>query len=193
MALDKSIIENARFGGKKDKYDAADVDTFLEKLALQVEVEGERMVMLEKQVKQYKETESSLASALVFAEENSKRIIKEAEERAAAIVRDAEDNADEYEKKLQASFEQQRNKLISEINALRVFYDEYRKAILKDLEGFLQKFETQSAASDVWADRPESLDEDLANRRPPSIDLNEILSNLPETDSELKEMINGLI
>ena len=40
---------------------------------------------------------------------------------------------------------------------------------------------------------PESLDEDLANRRPPSIDLNEILSNLPETDSELKEMINGLI
>ncbi len=193
MALDKSIIENARFGGKKDKYDAADVDTFLEKLALQVEVEGERMVMLEKQVKQYKETESSLASALVFAEENSKRIIKEAEERAAAIVRDAEDNADEYEKKLQASFEQQRNKLISEINALRVFYDEYRKAIQKDLESFLQKFETQSAALGVWEDRPESLDEDLANRRPPSIDLNEILSNLPETDSELKEMINGLI
>lgn len=193
MAFDKSIIENARFGGKKDKYNAADVDAFLEKLAIHVEVEGEHMAELEKRVKQYRETESSLASALVFAEENSKRIIVEAEMRAAAIMKEAEENADDYERKLQESFEQQRSKLVSEISALKTFCDNYRRAVKKDLEQHLQKFEAQNEAVEAWDSKPEGMGESFDNRPTSAIDLNEILSNLPETDSELKEMINGLI
>ena len=83
--------------------------------------------------------------------------------------------------------------MIKQIQSLKNFKERYHHAIERDVVDVLSRISSLES-NKVWNDLSEEmrreygLDEAYAG-----IDLNEIIKDLPETDSELKQMIEGLL
>jgi hypothetical protein len=124
-------------------------------------------------------------------------------------------NAEESAKKLRAGIEaeehlyreryaKEREGIINQIERLRGFFALYKNAILEDIEKFKQKFTEEQTSDNVWQEKPEEVRDQAAvkeneqTQQPgdetgEKFDLSDILKNLPESDSELKAMIDELI
>ncbi len=203
MDLTREYISSKTFTQKKGKYDAAPVDEFMRTVADGVE---ELSVELEKTragLAKYKEMEASMIAALVSAQRTADSLTAEAKQKADAMVEDAkaqaamiQKTAAEEEAALRTRFEEERSELAAELVALHKFREEYVAAVKKETEEFLEQFENQPA-DELWARRPAAVDavktEQVKSGTLGGLDINEILKNLPQSDSDLKAMIDELI
>ena len=181
MELTKAYIDMAKFEQKRGRYDAQEVDAFLDGMAAEAERLQKELKEAKEQLEKYRSMEGALASVMVTAEANAKKveeeaakeeILSQAEEEAAKV----RDSIAEQEASLREQYQNQKDALIEEVEKLSQFSKEYRSAMREKLEGLLEQFQDSPAQQESGG-----------------IDLGDILKNLPETDSELKAMIDELI
>ncbi len=183
MELTKAYIDMAKFEQKRGRYDAQEVDAFLDGMAAEAERLQKELKETKEQLEKYRSMEGALASVMVTAEANAKKVEEEAAKKAEEILSQAEEEAAkvrdsiaEQEASLREQYQNQKDALIEEVEKLSQFSKEYRSAMREKLEGLL-----------------EQLQDSPAQQESGGIDLGDILKNLPETDSELKAMIDELI
>ena len=205
MELTKQIIEDKKFSGKRGKYESVEVDRFLAEVASGVDSLSKQNDTMRAEIEKYKAMESSLAQAMVTAENSAATILQDANTRASVIEKDAtaeastlveeanaraamiKEAAEEEAAEIRKGFEDEKKKLSEELAELRAFVATYKEAIKKDLDNFATRLDDMEAAK-AWEERPEGVDD-----KEEMLDLNDILKDLPESDSELKAMIDELI
>jgi len=200
MELSREYVNGIKSTQKKGKYDASQLDSYLNSIIDGIERQKNEVEALRAELKKYKEMEASLASALISAQRTADTLIKDAEKKAADLIADAKINVEDSKRSIRREEESIRERykkehadLISQIYDLKAFRDEYAAALQNDLDGFSEKLATLTT-DHVWEDRPVSVEEQPKETEPDaSFDINEILKNLPESDSDLKAMIDKLI
>ena len=185
MELTKAYIQTVKFEQKRGRYDAQEVDVFLDKIAAEAEQLQSELRKAREQLEKYRSMETALTSVMVTAEANAKKVEESASQRAAGIVAEAQAEADrvrgaivEQEASLKAQYEAERKALLEDVEKLKKFSGEYRRALREKLQGLLDQLQDTPAQQEALEG---------------GIDLGDILKNLPETDSELKAMIDELI
>ena len=185
MELTKAYIHTVKFEQKRGRYDAQEVDAFLERIAAEAERLQAELKDTKQQLEKYRSMETALTSVMVTAEANAKKVEEDAVHRAAGIVAEAQAEADrvrgaivDQETSLKAQYEAERTALTEDVEKLRKFAGQYRSALREKIQSFLEQLQEPSI-------KQEALEG--------GIDLSDILKNLPETDSELKAMIDELI
>ncbi len=151
------------------------------------------------------------------AENEASEVISSAEEQAERILKEAREQADIQCSQLEA----QRDELIEKVKALKDFVETYKKCILMDMEnhrdafeqGFLseatyqkiedelpkeeedadEQEETVEEPSDIATEQLDEVSAQLDTGNMESIDLSEIVNNLPNADDELKKLIDDII
>lgn len=210
MKLTKEYIRDVKFERSKKGYSTDQVDDFLDLVSTEHDELREQIEKSKSELEKYRNMEATLTNVLVSAENNAKKVEEEAHVRAAAIVSNAEESA----KKLRASIEaeeylyrekyaKEREEIIKQIERLRGFFALYKNAVLEDIERFKQKFTEEQSSDKVWEEKPAEINEQAAKESEQTqqpgdetgekFDLSDILKNLPESDSELKAMIDELI
>ncbi|MBQ9942718.1 MAG: DivIVA domain-containing protein [Christensenellaceae bacterium] len=201
-------IKEVKFDREKKGYSTVQVDEFLDKLR-------EEFLGLEKQLEtanaeleKYRGMEQTLTSVLVTARDNAKKMEDDAKAKAEAVVSEAEEEAKRLRLDIEADAydfrqkkEQEKQATAKGVADLRAFYEEYRAAIAADLAAFGAKLEELKLVEETWQQRPEMVEalpenpaaEEAQPADGPAFDMGDILKNLPETDSELKAMIEELI
>lgn len=93
-------IQKQEFGVKMRGYNADEVDDFLdlvgadyEKLYRENKEMKEKILILNKSIEEYKNIETSLRNALLYAQNTAEDMKKSASEKAEIIVKEAEDKA----------------------------------------------------------------------------------------------------
>ena len=218
--ITKEKIVNARFGRKGKGYDVVDVDRFLDELASDVEkLEAERQKEAEEREKM-KQSEQAVAQALLIAQSTAQKIQSDAEKKAAEILAQAEKEAEDLKVRTEAEIliARQRSEaecatLIKRIKELREYSETYREAILKDMDaqreaflaGFLSDALIEDAPSleesapelpEVQQEKAAEQDEsksELETGDMGTINLQDIISSLPQTDTELKALIDEIM
>ena len=185
MELTKAYIHTVKFEQKRGRYDAQEVDRFLDQAAEEAERLQQELKQNKEQLEKYRSMETALTSVMVTAEANAKKVEEQAAQKAAEIVAEAQAEADkvrgaiaEQETALKAQYEAECTALLNEVEKLRRFSTEYRSALREKLQEFMDQLQ----------DSPAQQGDSQAG-----IDLGDILKNLPETDSELKAMIDELL
>lgn len=144
-------IQNKEFGREFRGYSMQEVDEFLnlvidgyERLYKENMEAKDSITKLNESLKQYKNLESTLQSALVVAQSASEQVQKNAEEKAENIVADANNRAKEI---IANSFEEVK-KLEYRYEELKRSIDVYRAkmtALLESQLGILKKVETSDS------------------------------------------------
>lgn len=209
----KEDILSKQFNVAKKGYDVHEVDNYLDEIAQEVSVSAATLEELEK----FRAIEKQLSSALIVAQstaadmkENAKKesdnILATAEEQAKRILEEARNQADICISELTSEKEQ----LIEEVKKLKEFVDTYKECILKDMENhreaFNQAFLSEATYAQIEDELPEESveeetdleeqaqeKEELDTGTMESIDLSEIVNNLPNADDELKALIDDIV
>ena len=210
MGFSVDEIGNARFDVSRRGYDAEQVDEFMGKMAEEAKKMAEERANLETQIAKYREMESTLTNVLISAENNAKRLVADAQLRADAMKEDAnrealrikqeaQTQADDY----RSQKEQECQDLALQIQELQEFAQSYKQAILEDMDAMRSKLEGENKADAILEQKPETVElfaqqaaaKEVSAEVQPAKDfeLGDILKNLPETDGELKAMIDELI
>lgn len=144
-------IQNKEFGREFRGYSMQEVDEFLnlvidgyERLYKENMEAKDSITKLQESLKQYKNLENTLQSALVVAQSASEQVQKNAEEKAENIIADANNKAKEI---ISNSFEEVK-KLEYRYEELKRSVDVYRAkmtALLESQLGILKKVETSDA------------------------------------------------
>ena len=144
-------IQNKEFGREFRGYSMQEVDEFLnlvidgyERLYKENMEAKDSITKLQESLKQYKNLENTLQSALVVAQSASEQVQKNAEEKAENIIADANNKAKEI---VANSFEEVK-KLEYRYEELKRSIDVYRAkmtALLESQLGILKKVETSDA------------------------------------------------
>ena len=144
-------IQNKEFGREFRGYSMQEVDEFLnlvidgyERLYKENMEAKDSITKLQESLKQYKNLENTLQSALVVAQSASEQVQKNAEEKAENIIADANNKAKEI---VANSFEEIK-KLEYRYEELKRSVDVYRAkmtALLESQLGILKKVETSDA------------------------------------------------
>ena len=144
-------IQNKEFGREFRGYSMQEVDEFLnlvidgyERLYKENMEAKDSITKLQESLKQYKNLENTLQSALVVAQSASEQVQKNAEEKAENIIADANNKAKEM---VANSFEEVK-KLEYRYEELKRSVDVYRAkmtALLESQLGILKKVETSDA------------------------------------------------
>lgn len=144
-------IQNKEFGREFRGYSMQEVDEFLnlvidgyERLYKENMEAKDSITKLQESLKQYKNLENTLQSALVVAQSASEQVQKNAEEKAENIIADANNKAKEI---VANSFEEVK-KLEYRYEELKRSVDVYRAkmtALLESQLGILKKVETSDA------------------------------------------------
>lgn len=144
-------IQNKEFGREFRGYSMQEVDEFLnlvidgyERLYKENMEAKDSITKLQESLKQYKNLENTLQSALVVAQSASEQVQKNAEEKAENIIADANNKAKEI---IANSFEEVK-KLEYRYEELKRSVDVYRAkmtALLESQLGILKKVETSDA------------------------------------------------
>ena len=185
MELTKAYIGTVKFDQKRGRYDASEVDNFLDKVALEAERLQAELKDSKAQLEKYRSMESALTSVMVTAEANAKKIEADANQRAAGIVAEAQAEADRVrgeivaqEASLREQYSREQAELLEQVEKLTAFARDYKSALRGKIAAFLEELQDSPTQQEIAAG---------------GIDLSDILKNLPETDSELKAMIDELI
>lgn len=227
--LSKDKIINVKFNRARKGYDIEQVDTFLDDIVADLEViERERQADAERMVK-VEESENALAQALLIAQKTANDLELRAKEQADQLVSDAQVQADEIINtakveayNIRAKYEQEIAELKEELERIRAFAENYKTAVLTDMdrhkEAFINGFASEAlfAASEyaeceeeeeemvegevleeveLPAEEAEQAEEteELQTENIGTINLDDILQGLPENDVELKALIDEIM
>jgi len=210
--LTSNDIRTVQFARKGKGYELAEVDAFMNTLYVEYAALENRLAAAEAEVARVKSIEASISSVLVDAENTATAKINEAEEEAQAMIEsakkqseaimaDAKSRAANYEEESKAQYAE----LTAQIDELKAFKDDYSKAIISDLDEMKKAFEDRFAEDTMYDERPcaeepeeaEALAEPEAPEAEEEVqgefDINDILKDLPESETELRKMIDELL
>lgn len=211
MVLNKEAIHEKKFHQAKRGYSEQEVDAFLDELAEAVEAQERQIQAEREELAKFRSMEKDLANALVMAQNTAKSLEEDARVRANATVLQAQTQAEQLrlqaEEELIAAREQyqgEKDALLERLSQLRTFVETYQEHIQLDMKNQLAAFEQSFLSEATWENAPEEAKEAeqpaeeaeqpaLADEHIPSIDLGEIMKNLPNTDVELKALIDEII
>jgi len=202
-------IKNVQFARKGKGYEAAPVDAFVNTVYAEFAALEARLAEAEAEVVRVRSIEASISSVLVDAENTATAKINEAEEQAQAmidsaaaqseaIIADAKARAASYEEESKAQYAE----LASQVEELKAFRDDYGKAVLADIDEMKKAFEDRFMADPMYEERPfeeEPEEEPVPEEEQPEeevqgeFDINDILKDLPESETELRKMIDELL
>lgn len=196
----KEYISKIEFDCKWGRYDAKQVDDFISNLQQRLEGLQKEMETLKEENARYAGQSASMAAAMIRAEETSNSLLEQAKAEAEEIRENAKREGEEFVKSMydrqsdmESEYRTQKEQLISEVATLKSFKEQYQKAIEKDVVELLGKI-TKLNSDEALRTLPEELRSDAAmGEAYEGLDLNEIIKDLPETDHELKAMIEGLL
>ena len=203
-------IKNMQFARKGKGYELAQVDAFMDTVYAEYSALENRLAEAEAEVARVKNIEASISNVLVDAENTATAKISEAEEQAQAmiesaakqseaIIADAKARAANYAEESKAKYAD----LTAQVEELKAFKDDYSKAIISDMDEMKKAFEDRFVADTMYDERPcaEAIEEshEAAEERQNSeelageFDINDILKDLPESETELRKMIDELL
>lgn len=196
----KAYISNIEFDCKRGKYDARQVDEFIASVLQQVEALQKEMEALKEANARYESQSTSMAAAMITAEKNCASMLEQARAEADEIRAAAKKEGDDFVKSMydrqsdmENEYQAQKEKLISEVASLKSFKEKYHHAVERDVIDVLSKISGMDS-NKVWNELPEELRREYGlDDVYEGLDLNEIIKDLPETDHELKAMIEDLL
>ncbi len=215
--IKKEDVLAKQFNVVKKGYDVHEVDAFLDEIAEKSAVTAEALAELDK----FRSIEKQLSSALIMAQSTAASIREKAETECVEKLASAEEQSQRIleEARKQADIrlselESEKENLVNEIKALKEFIDTYKECILKDMENHREAFnqaflsdatyaqiEDQFPVEEVEEEEAEEATEEIPEEEKPeldtgdmeSIDLSEIVNNLPNADDELKALIDDIV
>lgn len=196
----KAYISNIEFDCKRGKYDARQVDEFIASVLQQVEALQKEMEALKEANARYESQSTSMAAAMITAEKNCASMLDQARTEADEIRAAAKKEGDDFVKSMydrqsdmENEYQAQKEKLIAEVASLKSFKEKYHHAVERDVIDVLSKISGMDS-NKVWNELPEELRREYGlDDVYEGLDLNEIIKDLPETDHELKAMIEDLL
>ena len=196
----KAYISNIEFDCKRGKYDARQVDEFIASVLQQVEALQKEMEALKEANARYESQSTSMAAAMITAEKNCASMLDQARAEADEIRAAAKKEGDYFVKSMydrqsdmENEYQAQKEKLIAEVASLKSFKEKYHHAVERDVIDVLSKISGMDS-NKVWNELPEELRREYGlDDVYEGLDLNEIIKDLPETDHELKAMIEDLL
>lgn len=196
----KAYISNIEFDCKRGKYDARQVDEFIASVLQQVEALQKEMEALKEANVRYESQSASMAAAMITAEKNCASMLEQARAEADEIRAAAKKEGDDFVKSMydrqsdmENEYQAQKEKLIAEVASLKSFKEKYHHAVERDVIDVLSKISGMDS-NKVWNELPEELRREYGlDDVYEGLDLNEIIKDLPETDHELKAMIEDLL
>ncbi len=196
----KAYISNIEFDCKRGKYDARQVDEFIAFVLQQVEALQKEMEALKEANARYESQSTSMAAAMITAEKNCASMLDQARAEADEIRAAAKKEGDDFVKSMydrqsdmENEYQAQKEKLIAEVASLKSFKEKYHHAVERDVIDVLSKISGMDS-NKVWNELPEELRREYGlDDVYEGLDLNEIIKDLPETDHELKAMIEDLL
>ena len=196
----KAYISNIEFDCKRGKYDARQVDEFIASVLQQVEALQKEMEALKEANARYESQSTSMAAAKITAEKNCAYMLDQARAEADEIRAAAKKEGDDFVKSMydrqsdmENEYQAQKEKLIAEVASLKSFKEKYHHAVERDVIDVLSKISGMDS-NKVWNELPEELRREYGlDDVYEGLDLNEIIKDLPETDHELKAMIEDLL
>lgn len=196
----KAYISNIEFDCKRGKYDARQVDEFIASVLQQVEALQKEMEALKEANARYESQSTSMAAAMITAEKNCAYMLEQARAEADEIRAAAKKEGDDFVKSMydrqsdmENEYQAQKEKLIAEVASLKSFKEKYHHAVERDVIDVLSKISGMDS-NKVWNELPEELRREYGlDDVYEGLDLNEIIKDLPETDHELKAMIEDLL
>ncbi len=196
----KAYISNIEFDCKRGKYDARQVDEFIASVLQQVEALQKEMEALKEANARYESQSTSMAAAMITAEKNCASMLDQARAEADEIRAAAKKEGDDFVKSMydrqsdmENEYQAQKEKLIAEVASLKSFKEKYHHAVERDVIDVLSKISGMDS-NKVWNELPEELRREYGlDDVYEGLDLNEIIKDLPETDHELKAMIEDLL
>ena len=196
----KAYISNIEFDCKRGKYDARQVDEFIASVLQQVEALQKEMEALKEANARYESQSTSMAAAMITAEKNCASMLEQARAEADEIRAAAKKEGDDFVKSMydrqsdmENEYQAQKEKLIAEVASLKSFKQKYHHAVERDVIDVLSKISGMDS-NKVWNELPEELRREYGlDDVYEGLDLNEIIKDLPETDHELKAMIEDLL
>ena len=196
----KAYISNIEFDCKRGKYDARQVDEFIASVLQQVEALQKEMEALKEANARYESQSASMAAAMITAEKNCAYMLDQARAEADEIRAAAKKEGDDFVKSMydrqsdmENEYQAQKEKLIAEVASLKSFKEKYHHAVERDVIDVLSKISGMDS-NKVWNELPEELRREYGlDDVYEGLDLNEIIKDLPETDHELKAMIEDLL
>ena len=196
----KAYISNIEFDCKRGKYDARQVDEFIASVLQQVEALQKEMEALKEANARYESQSTSMAAAMITAEKNCAYMLDQARAEADEIRAAAKKEGDDFVKSMydrqsdmENEYQAQKEKLIAEVASLKSFKEKYHHAVERDVIDVLSKISGMDS-NKVWNELPEELRREYGlDDVYEGLDLNEIIKDLPDTDHELKAMIEDLL
>ena len=196
----KAYISNIEFDCKRGKYDARQVDEFIASVLQQVEALQKEMEALKEANARYESQSTSMAAAMITAEKNCASMLDQARAEADEIRAAAKKEGDDFVKSMydrqsdmENEYQAQKEKLIAEVASHKSFKEKYHHAVERDVIDVLSKISGMDS-NKVWNELPEELRREYGlDDVYEGLDLNEIIKDLPETDHELKAMIEDLL
>ena len=201
-------IRNAKFTKRGKGYDTAEIDEFLDSLIEDFEKEQKRIADREIEID---EAQKGIVKALLTAQTAAQNIENEAKAKADAIIQEANAKAE----KVVDDAKNSEIELVDKIKDMKSFSDAYRDALIKDMENQLDLFKASFLADAVYdqyeeivpseetglseeyvaEETAETVEEkpELETGEMASINLGEIISGLPQSDSELKALIDEIM
>lgn len=212
MAMGIGDIGQAKFDVVKKGYSQLQVDAFLDEVVTAWQEKDREIAKLQASIESYRTQEEKISKALVRAEEAASKITADAENQAQEILRQAQEQEQTLKQKLEdqeaawrAQYEEDHKNLLAEIQTLRQFHESYRSQIQADLENLLARFHENDEAQKKWEEQPE-VEEQVAqlakqaeqeelssDSNAKNIDFNDLLKDLPDSDQDLKAIIDELI
>ena len=173
MITKEQIIEK-QFDIERKGYSRVQVDKFLDEIALDVET-------LTKKCEQYNEMQESIMNCLVKAQSNSDEMVGKAKDEAEKIIAEANRKADSilFESRKRIAY------LNDDVLKLENASKEYKEKLILDMDrlrALLDGSFTDMEMPQLSAEATEA-----------TIDLEQVYSEAPETETELKEMINEIL
>ena len=214
--ISREDVANKKFNVVKKGYDMQQVDAVLDEIVRTLG-EYERDAQ---ELERFRGLEKQLSSALIAAqgtaagikekaEAEAEEKLTSAEEQAARILEEAQKQRDEQ----LGSLEEETSDAVEKIKKLKEFVETYKQCILMDMdnhrEAFVQGFLSEATYDEIADELPEepveeaeeeeaqaeesASQEQLDTGEMESIDLAEIVNNLPNADDELKALINDIL
>lgn len=196
----REYIEGIRFDSKWGRYDARQVDAFLEELLTRVDALSAELAAAKEKNAMFEKQSASMAAAMITAEKNCAVMLDDAKAEAEKIKAAAKQEGDDYvrsmydrQSDMENEYREKKDALAAELAQLKSFKEKYHHAIERDAVELLSKT-TGLDSNKVWREMPEELRREYGlDDTYEGLDLNEILKDLPETDHDLKAMIEGLL